>query len=116
MFAYEGYCYPDQSSLSQAYSSRFHLANNPPTSFQSVDSGDTPDSLYFAFDTFYPDPTTHLLVSYHSNKMSYFEYCDTAGPLTTQTGLTVDDAVLLTSAIVLTWVIAWSIKILRRAL
>jgi hypothetical protein len=68
------------------------------------------------FTSFLDTASSTILYLSGSQREFIFPACSAVGPLTTQTGLTVDDAVILTTSIVLVWASAWAIKAVRRAL
>jgi hypothetical protein len=115
-YAFDGYCYPDLTSVSIAY--RADVISGGNNIISILDYFDRPsfgDTVIY-YDTQYTDQYQVSSYMLSGQTIQRYPVCDFVGPLSTQSGLTVDDAILLTSSILLVWALAWSIKILRRAL
>jgi len=99
MYLYKSYCYEDLQTIADIFKSDVYLPNG-----LLIDQVVVSNGRLFVLD----------------ENTNYFNFglptCTTLGFTSTYTGITTDDAVVLGSSVSLVLVIAWGIKILRRAL
>lgn len=114
-YQYKGYCYQNvleaakAEMAEQVYSSGSTVTSI--TSITGVTQGVTAGTANLQVKQ--GQPTGDW---YYWEFARVYPACDSIGPTTSNTGMSVADAVQLSWLIVLTFALAWSVKVLRRTL
>lgn len=101
MNLYNGFCYSDMTALIN------HIISEP------VQVSGT-DIIYSSLISTSGNSATFSTSI--GNYTRTFSECSSVGPLTTNTMMSVSDAVQLSGAVMMVWAAAWAVKVLRRCL